>query len=1046
MTRFLHLLLDPAVGPALWAHERFTTAEGTPRARLLNELMPLAELDAFAPTLPWLVRPLRQRARVDGRAKNAPLLPLPGVRLATVLTAFRRLILDAALRSGRITEESDAAQVDALITELAEGGRGAAVLDGLALAADALTVLDLDSHARRLVAQRRVVPQLRVDADVTAVWVPAERTSTGTSAGGAWLDALVDTHARTAFDEQTALSGLDPDQLSALDPVGAMLVAALGGDGSALTVDAPGRRRLQGLLTRFADSSREGALLRDRAPELVVRVQESTASGDAAENTWLVQACLRETGGAVHPLSQVLAAGDISSTAALGHAAQIRSQSPMLRTASASRDGLSWALSTGELSRFISEDSERLADAQIVVLLPREWTKAQVAIVATVHGEEADSQPQRRAAGQALTTAIGRFDVRAAIGGVELSDEEMAALLQEQSEIVKLRGEWVRLDGATLRAAEKFLAAFQHLSAVSDPQQRALMLRASIGGVKKAQGAITAQEWQSLLLSDADGDLSLDVRGAGRSPGIESLFTGDTPDLPVMAPPATLRAALRPYQQRGLDWLTMLDRYGLGGILADDMGLGKTMQILALLCREREAEGWERAGGPTLLVVPMSVIGSWQREAQRFAPHLAVHVHHGPQRLRAGGFTSAAERADLVITTYALLARDLSDLQSVPWFRVILDEAQHIKNAGTQVARAARQLPPGRRIALTGTPVENDLSDLHSIMEFTNPGMLGSSTWFTENLQQPIEDDGDEQALARLRRATQMVILRRLKTDQSIIQDLPTKTELDERITLTAEQAGLIHAIGEEMSQQLPGAADHQRKALISSAVMRIKQVCNHPAHYLGDGSALLIDGEHRSGKLERIDDLLEMVVANREKALIFTQFTQFAPRLVEYWEEKFGIEVPFLHGGLPKRERDEMVARFQAERGVPGAMVLSLRAGGTGITLTAANHVIHMDRWWNPAVENQATDRAFRIGQTRTVSVRRLIAAGTIEEAIADRLAQKQDLADLTVASGEGWLLDLEDGQLLQLLRGPGLDTSGAVQGGAAPASPARTEAEHGN
>ncbi|MDO5662286.1 MAG: DEAD/DEAH box helicase, partial [Brachybacterium sp.] len=423
--------------------------------------------------------------------------------------------------------------------------------------------------------------------------------------------------------------------------------------------------------------------------------------------------------------------------------------------------------------------------------------------------------------------------------------------------------------------------------------------------------------------------------------------------------------------------------------------------------------------GPTLLICPMSVVGSWQREAETFAPQLDVHVHHGGDRVRDASFLEGAREVDLVLTTYALLARDLPLLRAVPWRRIVFDEAQHLKNPGTQVTRAARSLPPGRRIALTGTPVENKLQDLHALMEIVNPGLLGPRARFQETIARPIEEpgeDGADAAIARLQQLTGPFVLRRTKTDRSIISDLPEKTELTSRVNLTPEQAGLYEALVAEMLTEIDGANDLQRRAVVGATLTRLKQVCNHPAHYLGDGSGLLRDGEHRSGKLELIDDLLEKAFADGEKVLLFTQFTTFGHMVLPHWRERFGLEIPFLHGGVAKRDRDAMVAQFQTTRDEPGAMLLSLRAGGTGLTLTAANHVVHIDRWWNPAVENQATDRAFRIGQRKDVQVRKLVCAGTIEERIDQVLADKQELANLAVTAGEGWIADLGDAALASL------------------------------
>ncbi|MCT1558439.1 DEAD/DEAH box helicase [Helcobacillus massiliensis] len=1067
----LHLVLDPVAGASLWAHVRGDDG----RARLTDDLGPLVERhpSAFRPLMPWVLRPMRQRSRADGRAKDAPLMLLTGVRLARATDVLRGLIEVSARASGRLPSDSTAAvasALDDLIVELADTGSAIAVTDDLALAADALSVLALDVHARRLVTARQVVPQIDVQADTTtATWATAAGITPHP-----WLTALADAHARDAFAALLRDIDLpDGDQLEGVDPVGAQLIAALGPDAAALTVDVPGRRRLTRLLGQFADTGADGVLLHDAAPDLVVRVHEPDGTADDGaidQSAWRIEACLRENGGTVHPLDSLVSVGDLSMVAALEHTAAIRSHSPILRGAKTSRSGMEWTVNTHELSRFISADAADLAEHSIVVMLPRTWTKQAVTVRATVQDPEekkregADANAEKSQKGQSMTGAIGSFSFTTAIGDTDLTDEEMQDILTAQADIVQLRGEWIRLDRSTLAAAERFLDAFSKTAYLQSAEQRRFaQISVLRGGTKRApqppgdgdaaaalgaaasapgtatgadgdqrslvvppRGDMSVRQWVHLLTEHNPEDLRLTIGGKDR--GAAAFFTTRAAP-PTVPAPTTLKATLRPYQQRGLEWMAMLDGAGLGGILADDMGLGKTMQVLALLCWEREnadaafaaadADGtWGQRVpvGPTLLVCPMSVIGSWQREAATFAPHLRVHVHHGPQRLTGDDFATEAMQADLILTTYALMARDLPDLQLLGLHRVILDEAQHIKNADTQVSRASRQLPEGRRLALTGTPVENDLTDLHSIMEFANPGLLGGEDRFKETYARPIQDDHDEDALEQLNRVTGAFILRRLKTDRSIIRDLPDKTEMDERITLTPEQAGLISAIGEEMTKELAQVDRTQRKALISSTVMRIKQVCNHPAHYLGDGSPMLEDGQHRSGKMDRIDDLLESIISVGEKALIFTQFTQYAPQMIEYWQDRFGIEVPFLHGGLPKAERDHMVAEFQKDTGQAGVMLLSLRAGGTGITLTAANHVIHLDRWWNPAVENQATDRAFRIGQKRNVTVRRMVAIGTIEEAIAERLAMKSALADATVAAGERWLQDLDDDRLADL------------------------------
>jgi non-specific serine/threonine protein kinase len=416
--------------------------------------------------------------------------------------------------------------------------------------------------------------------------------------------------------------------------------------------------------------------------------------------------------------------------------------------------------------------------------------------------------------------------------------------------------------------------------------------------------------------------------------------------------------------------------------------------------------------GPTLLVCPMSLVGNWQREAARFTPHLRVHVHHGAERPRGKAFDDAVGSSDLVVTTYALLARDAAALRKVAWHRLVLDEAQAVKNAATKAAVAARSLPAPRRIAVTGTPVENRLADLWSLMEFANPTLLGSPAQFKERFATPVERHGDDDARTRLRAMTQPFVLRRLKTDTSIITDLPEKLEMEVVCSLTGEQAALYQAVVADMLDRIATTTGIERRGLVLATMTKLKQVCNHPAQFLRDGSRLAA----RSGKLARLEETLDEVLAAGEKALLFTQYAEFGQLLRAHLTARFGREVVFLHGGVSKPERDAMVARFQDGPGGPPLFVLSLKAGGTGLTLTAANHVVHVDRWWNPAVEDQATDRAFRIGQTRAVQVRKFVCAGTLEEKIATMIREKRGLAASIVGTGEGWLTELSTSQLREL------------------------------
>ncbi len=593
------------------------------------------------------------------------------------------------------------------------------------------------------------------------------------------------------------------------------------------------------------------------------------------------------------------------------------------------------------------------------------------------------------------------YEWQVAVGDTTLSLSELEALAELKLPLVKARGRWIALRTEDVEMALRFFKGRRVRGRASAGD----LLREGLG-VSGARGAtspeveIDAKGWLGELLR-ADGERRLE--------GIET--------------PGSFEGELRPYQQRGLAWLAFLSSLGLGACLADDMGLGKTPQTLALLLAEREQPANGSAGngdhpaagkavGPTLLICPMSVSGNWQREAERFAPSLRVHVHYGRERLKSKAFARVARANDLVVTTYALALRDRETLEAIEWHRVVLDEAQNIKTREAKQTRAIRALRARHRVALTGTPVENRLSELHSILDFLNPGLLGSPGSFREQFATPIERWRDGAAAASLRRATGPFILRRLKTDKEIIGDLPEKIEMRVDCHLTREQATLYQAVVDEMLARAEQVEGIERAGVVLAALVKLKQVCNHPVHLLKDRSHL----DRRSGKLARLEEILEEALSEGDRALCFTQFAEFGRLLRAHLQERIGREVLFLHGGTPRSARDEMVARFQSEQGPP-VFVLSLKAGGTGLNLTAANHVIHYDRWWNPAVEDQATDRAFRIGQHKNVQVRKLTCVGTLEERIDQLIAEKKDLAEQIVGSGEAWLTELDTAQLRELV-----------------------------
>ncbi len=469
------------------------------------------------------------------------------------------------------------------------------------------------------------------------------------------------------------------------------------------------------------------------------------------------------------------------------------------------------------------------------------------------------------------------------------------------------------------------------------------------------------------------------------------------PTLPQTVELPGLQATLRPYQVRGFHWLLRNAEAGLGSLLADDMGLGKTLQTIALLEHYRARGRWQES--PALIVLPTSLITNWTRELARFAPELHVVTYHGPGRK----LLRVLAQAEVVLTSYGIVRSDVDKLAKLDWGAIVIDEAQQIKNPGAAQSEAVKRLNAPIKLALSGTPVENRLSEYWSVLDFANPGYLGPLVQFKALYADPIERDRDADALERFRQITAPFILRRLKTDRSVIADLPDKITQIEHCHLEPEQAALYQQVVETQLRELAAADETMRRARMLKFMTAVKQVCNHPYHYLKRGTT----GAGASGKAQRLLELVDAALANEERVLIFTQYRQMGELLADMLRERLGYRPPFLHGGLQREERDAMVAGMQDGTGAP-ILILSIKAGGTGLNLTAANHVIHYDLWWNPAVETQATDRAFRIGQARNVHVHRLITAGTFEERIDMMLSQKRELAELTVGSGGAWLGEL--------------------------------------
>ncbi len=660
-------------------------------------------------------------------------------------------------------------------------------------------------------------------------------------------------------------------------------------------------------------------------------------------------------------------------------------------------------LTTKQAYQFLREVRPLLLEEGVAVEAPIWWDSPAARLGVRLQIESDPTAPDGAAAGdRAAASSFGLgalvdYHWRIAVGDTALSVEDLERLATENTPLVRVAGRWIEIRPKDVKAAAKFLR-------------------------ENAGGEIGLGEAMHLAF-DADAEeTGVEVLGLDATGWVADLFADDSDELmPEVPQPENFEGELRPYQKRGVSWLAFLERHGLGACLADDMGLGKTIQLLALAQSDKELEksGKGPPIGPTLIVAPMSVVENWRREVVRFTPTLKTLVHHGPDRHAGDAMLDAVKEHDIVITTYALANRDKDTLQQVQWGRIVLDEAQNIKNPSTKQTQAIRQLKSPRRIALTGTPVENRLTELWSIMQFCNPGWLGTPDRFRRRFAAPIEKRHDKERRSKLRALVQPYILRRLKSDPSINVDLPPKVETKEFASLTSEQATLYQAAINEMLGEVDRADGVRRRGMVLAMLVKLKQICNHPAQFLGefDPTSGRTPKPSRSGKTQRLIQLLDESLAAGDQTLIFTQFRTMGAILQSTLMHEFDREVMFLHGGTPRAARQKMIDRFQQADGSAPIFILSLKAGGVGMNLTAASHVVHFDRWWNPAVENQATDRAHRIGQTRTVQVHKFVVAGTLEERIDQMIEEKTELAEQIIGSGENWLTELSTGQLRELL-----------------------------
>lgn len=629
-------------------------------------------------------------------------------------------------------------------------------------------------------------------------------------------------------------------------------------------------------------------------------------------------------------------------------------------------------LADDDVIELLSEIGPLLATAGIDVHWPKGMTRQLTAKAVVGKRESPPSDVPAFFGGNSVLS----FDWQLALGDDLLTEEEMDRLAEAHRPIVRLRDQWLLLDPALAQKAKdrklKPVTAIEALSA-------ALTGTAYVDG---SQVDVAANAWLDGLrhrIKDPDAGAEL-----------------------IDAPKA-LAGTLRDYQLRGLRWLDRMTSLGLGACLADDMGLGKTIMLISLHLHQRTTGGQPK---PTLVVCPASLLGNWEREIQRFAPGVTVRRFHGTGR--------TVERIEdgFVLTTYGTMRLDTDRLAQVGWGLVVADEAQHVKNSTSSTARALRRIGADSRIALTGTPVENNLSELWAILDWTTPGLLGTLRSFRNRWAKPIESGADNGASAeRLAALVRPFLLRRKKSDPGIAPELPPKTETDMPVELTQEQAALYEAAVREAMTEITGSAGILRRGLVVKLLTALKQICNHPAHYLKETEPLL---SGRSGKLELLDELLDTIISEDGSVLVFTQYVAMARLLEQHLAER-GVATQLLHGGTPVAKRDALVNSFQA--GAVPVFLLSLKAAGTGLNLTRADHVIHFDRWWNPAVEDQATDRAYRIGQTRPVQVHRLIAEGTIEDRIAAMIESKKHLAESVLSAGDAALTELTDVELADLV-----------------------------
>lgn len=661
----------------------------------------------------------------------------------------------------------------------------------------------------------------------------------------------------------------------------------------------------------------------------------------------------------------------------------LRERIPLLQSLRLSSPSLS--ISAEETFELFMNEDETMRQLGFHLIIPKwmsERPKPKVTLMLESNSQQSGTEPLLN------WQSVASFSYQIAIGDDRINEAQFEQFVEEQKPFIFMNGQWIAWDRSL---GEKLKTNLEYMK----------------------QHTSYLEAWKLEMTDHFDDylediDIEMDIKWQDNlNKALQQLYSQDPPAIRL---PKHLKGELRPYQHQGVSWLVHLRHIGFGGCLADDMGLGKSIQTITYMLHiieQQQIEKMERT--PFLLVCPTSLLQNWVEECQRFAPSLSIFIHHGPSRMND---IDSLSKYDLIITTYQLIVKDQSLFKEIQWNGLILDEAQHIKNIETKQRRAVKHIHAIHRIALTGTPIENRLRELWSLLDVLNPSFLGSYSSFQATFMKPIEQEQNQEQLRKLQALIRPFLLRRTKADEALALNLPTKNEKVHAVYLSVEQASLYQAVVEETVSRLNEANALERRAHILQTLTKLKQICNHPAHFLKEQVT-----RHQSGKWDRLLTLIEEMHTEKEKVLIFTQYKEMGQLIVDELTKRYNKIVPFLHGGLTRTKRTEAIQTFQHHDQAP-FFVLSLKAGGVGLNLTAASHVIHYDRWWNPAVENQATDRAYRIGQTKDVTVHKIITKGTLEEKIDRLLSQKQQLANHILAAGEQRITELSNEEIMELIK----------------------------